>query len=372
MVRRFLRCAVPVVAAAALTMAPSAAGAASAPGWRITQVLPNSVVGGLTALSARDAWLAGDGCANSACVYGSVIVRHWDGKAWRVVTPPKAFINSPIDQGAGPVVATSASNAWVFAGRGPQSIDYTDALHWTGKGWAAPARFNAAIEAAVAPSANSVWAFGDPETQPWPGYVAHFNGKTWTRGSFPITGTAASALSASDVWVGGTGAAPNGVGIEHWNGHTWRNSPLPNLGLGTSGRLTALAFLVGIAAVGPRDVWANVSVLGGGKNVPGTFVLRWNGKAWTRVPFPFPGTTDSPVAPDGRGGIWLETNVSSGKGSLWFCHYSDGRWTRTLVPSEDGEQPLVFNLSLIPGTRSLWAAGVDLADDGASILKYGP
>lgn len=65
-----------------------------------------------------------------------MVVRHWDGKAWRAVTPPRAYINSPLDQGAGPVAATSASNAWIFAGRGTESVDYTDALHWTGKGWA--------------------------------------------------------------------------------------------------------------------------------------------------------------------------------------------------------------------------------------------
>lgn len=356
------------MAAVALLVVPSAAGAAGPPGWRVTQVLPDVTVGGLTALGAGDAWLAGDGCANSACNYGSLIVRHWDGKAWRVVTPPKAFINSPIDQGTGPVVATSASNAWVFALRGAESIDYTQALHWTGRGWAAPVRLDSFIEAAVAPSPASVWAFGAVETQSWPGYVAHFNGKTWTRGSFPITATAAGALSATDIWAGGTSGGPNGAAIEHWNGHAWRSTPLPSLGLG-SGALKIVGIL-GIAAVTAGDVWADASVVGG-KNAPETIILHWNGKAWARVPFPFPLSADSAVAADGHGGIWLAADGGS-NGTIWFCHYSGGRWSRTLVPSNDGAQPLVFNLSSIPGTRSLWAAGTDLNDLNAPILKYGP
>lgn len=101
-------------------------------------------VGGLWAGGARDTWLAGDACADPATCGVSdtsndtVVVRHWDGKAWRAVTPPRAYINSPLDQGAGPVAATSASNAWIFAGRGTESVDYTDALHWTGKGGRCP------------------------------------------------------------------------------------------------------------------------------------------------------------------------------------------------------------------------------------------
>jgi hypothetical protein len=159
------RCAVPLAVFAALAgcVTGGVAGAAGAatvvdatqqsgsPGWRITQVLANAAIGGLWAGGARDAWLAGDECADPvACgtgdtSNGTVVVRHWNGKAWRVVTPPKAFIDSPLDQGVGAVAATSASNAWVLAARGTVSVDYTDALHWTGKRWTAPVRLEAGI-----------------------------------------------------------------------------------------------------------------------------------------------------------------------------------------------------------------------------------
>jgi hypothetical protein len=387
-VRRFARCAVllailavlagSVSGASAATAAPAAKAAAQAgsAGWRITQVLAGVTVGGLWAGGTRDAWMAGDECADVATcgetdnTNGTLVIRHWDGKAWRGVTPPRAYINSPLDQGVLAVAATSAANAWVLAGRGAESVDYTDALHWTGNRWAAPVRLGAAIQAAVAPSATQLWAFGEPPTNA-PGYFAHFNGRTWTHGSFPFNGTAAAARSASDVWVGGNGA--RGLGIEHWNGHQWRATALPKLGL--TGNDLSFANVQGFADIGPRDVWADISTLNNsGTNPPGTILLHWNGKAWSRVKFPYIGSATASVGYDGHGGIWLVTwNGTGAHLTLWFDHYSGGRWTRVKVPSSHGEQPEVFNLAWIPGSRSLWAAGgVDFANDGEAILKYGP
>ena len=100
----------------------TAAEQAGPAGWRISQVLAGVTVGGLWAGGTQDAWLAGDECAdpatcgNSDAGNGTVVVRHWDGRAWRMVTPPKAYINSPLDQGVAAVAATSGTNAWVLAG----------------------------------------------------------------------------------------------------------------------------------------------------------------------------------------------------------------------------------------------------------------
>jgi hypothetical protein len=373
--------------AGCVTGAAGAAGAVTvvdvtkqvaSPGWRITQVLANAAIGGLWAGGARDAWLAGDECADPVTcgtgdtINGTVVVRHWDGTAWRVVTPPKAYIDSPLDQGVGAVAATSASNAWVLAARGSESVDYTEALHWTGKRWTAPARLKAAIQAAVAPSATQLWAFGQPVEYGPPGYFAHFNGKTWTHGSFPLSGTAAAARSASDVWVGGDTA--DGLGIEHWDGHRWHVTPLPDLGLGSGSALQYFADLLGFADVASNDVWADIGVLNStGTNPPGTVLLHWNGKAWSRVKFPYVGNALTPVASDGHGGIWLVTANGAGNNlTLWFDHYTGGHWTRAKVPSRHGGQPEMDNLSWIPGTRSLWATGgVDFANDGEAVLKYG-
>jgi hypothetical protein len=351
----------------------AAAPAASSPGWRITQVLPNVAAGGLWAGGARDAWLAGDECAHHAnCGVsdesaGTLVIRHWDGTAWRVVTPPKAYIDSDLDQGAEAIVATSASSAWVFAGRGLQEVDYTDALHWAGDGWASPVRLGDTMIQAAAGAAGQVWAFGTPLGYGQAGFVAHCNGKSWTRGSFPVNGTAAAALSPDDVWVGGTTAT--GLGIEHWNGHAWQATPLPGLGLGSDPGI--VGDVVGIAAVSPDDVWADIGTNAStGTNPPGTIVLHWNGTKWARIGFPYAGAASSPVASDGHGGIWLAMFSGSGaQAPVWLCHDSGGHWTRTSVTSLSS---LIFYLAWIPGTRSLWAEG-DQAANGvnAVVLKYG-
>ena len=173
------------------------------------------------------------------------------------------------------------------------------------------------------------------------------------------------------MWVagGGDGTAP--VGIEHWNGRRWHATPLPDLGVPSSDLLWAN--VNGLADNGPADVWADITTPDDGSaNSPGTILLHWNGRDWSRVAFPYGDSALSPVASDGDGGIWLATATSAGDNTTaWFDHYFGGRWTRVRVPSGDGEQPEVFYLTSIPGTRSLWAAGgVNFADDGEAILAY--
>ena len=366
-----------VSGAAAATPTP-AAKRVSATGWRITQVLAGVTVGGLWAGGTGDAWLAGDECADLATCgnanpsNGTVVVRHWDGKAWRVVRPPRAFVNSPLDQGVAAVAATSGSNAWVLAARGTDEVAYTDALHLTGTRWASPVRLDAAIQAAVAPSPTQLWAFGEPSSSKSPGYFAHFDGRTWTQGSFPFSGTAAAARSASDVWVGGGGDDTGRLGIEHWDGHHWHATPLPDLGVASSDLLWAN--INGFADLGPRNVWADITTENDASaSPPGTILLHWNGKAWARVAFPYLGSAFSPIASDGHGGIWLATASGTGDSTIeWFDHYAGGRWTRVRVPSGDGEQPEVNYLSAMSGPGSMWAAGqVDFADDGEAILTDG-
>ena len=364
---------VSAAAAAPVATSPKQAGLA---GWRISQVLAGVTVGGLWAGSGQDAWLAGDECADSTTCgdsnpgNGTVVVRHWDGRAWRSATPPGAYIDSPLDQGVVAVAATSGSNAWVLAGRGIDEVDYTDALHVTGNRWNAPVRLDAAIQTAVAPSPSQLWAFGEPSSSGPAGYFAHFSGGSWTHGSFPFSGTATAARSADDVWVGGGGNGTAGLGIEHWNGLRWGATALPDLGLPASD--LRWASINGLADVGPRDVWADITSNGTSANQPGTILLHWNGEAWSPVAFPYSGSASSPVASDGQGGIWLVTADDGGDGTIaWFDHYAGGRWTRSRVPSGEGEQPEVSYLSPIPGTRSLLAAGeVDFADDGEAMLTY--
>lgn len=327
-------------------------------------MLPAASFGDLAVLGVRDAWLGGVACANDRC---AIIVRHWDGKAWREVPVPAALANTPVGQGTEAVAATSASSAWVFAGRGAgSSAEYTAVLHWTGKGWAAPVRLEPeAISGAVATSATDVWAFGQSKSSSQPGYVAHFNGKTWTQqGLFPFIAGPATALSGSDIWVGGVTLGQS-AGIEHWDGQVWRQTPVPRWNRAN------IVHVNGFAALAPGDVWADVTIFGT-EPVPAVEMLHWNGTAWAHVAFPYAGGDITQVVSDGHGGIWV-SDTGTRAHPPWLCHYSDGHWSRTVAPVLPGYQLSLSNLALIPGTRSIWAAG-DLINiqSELAILKYGP
>lgn len=371
--RRFLRRALPVAAATvfvAATAGASAPGAAAAagPGWRIVTVLPLIDLGGLTVLGARDAWLAGDSCADAGCDRYTVIVRHWDGTAWRAITVPKAGTGMSDDSSVGAEAASSASNAWVLINRSDNVID-TTALHWTGKGWAPAVRLAADIDVAVAPSAGDAWAFGATASNPWAGYVAHYNGRTWSHASFPFAVDDASALSASNIWASGVAGdvTHESPAVEHWNGKAWRKVPLPRLGIPSGSWIG-----VSVTAVTPRDVWAEVSAFH--LDTESGYLLHWNGKGWARVAVSCPGgAAGGAFAPDGHDGVWLApSGLSASSDTAWFCHDVNGHWTKTAVPRQAGEQPGIDSLEWIPGTRSLWATGGFDADAGEAILKYGP
>jgi hypothetical protein len=114
------------------------------------------------------------------------------------------------------------------------------------------------------------------------------------------------------------------------------------------------------------------SVLG---DVGTTYLVHWNGAKWSRASFPYAGFANTPVVSDGHGGIWL--SIDSGRAPktfLWFCHYSTGHWTRTVVPSYAGQQPTVDYLAWIPGTSSVWGVGEAIVSQtgGEAVLKYGP
>jgi hypothetical protein len=371
--RRFLRRALPVVAAAVFVAATSVAGApgaaaAAVPGWRIVTVLPLIDLGGLTVLSARDAWVAGDSCADAGCDRDTVIVRHWDGTAWRAIAVPKTATGMSDDSRVGAEAASSGSNAWVFINRGDSVVD-TTALRWTGKGWAPAVRLAADLDVAVAPSARDAWAFGAAASNPWAGYVAHFNGTTWSHASFPFAVDDASAPSAGDIWASGVAGdvTHESAAIEHWNGKAWRRVPLPRLGIPSDAWLG-----VSVTALTARDVWAEVGAFHGDTETG--YLLHWNGKGWARLTVSCPGgAAGGAFAPDGHGGVWIAPEGSlASAGTGWLCHDVNGHWTKTAVPTRAGEQPGIDNLAWIPGTRSMWATGGFDADAGEAILTDGP
>jgi hypothetical protein len=381
--------------AGALTAVAGPSQAATAPRWRITTVLPNnSFVNGLAATGTSDAWAAGTMCADTACDHSALLVRRWNGKAWTVISVPKAYRNSGGGLGASiggfgvSVTATSASSAWIL---NPDltttaTTSSTIVLHWTGKNWGAATKLPAAVFAAVAPAAKDAWAFGAGSlSASLSAYAAHYNGKKWSPVRVPMAGFAASATSASDIWVIGIPAKATKPGltadIMNFNGKTWRTTPTPSLGLSSSQG----ALPTGIAAISATNVWAGGEILNTSSTTTNPFVrpflLHWNGRKWAVIKVPYTGMEmQGSLAQDGHGGIWMSimpTGNGSGLPVAYLVHYVNGAWTRVAVPALRGEITFPGTLAWIPGTRSVWGAGTEipagpnLTASPSVIYKYG-
>lgn len=369
MFKRLLRAAaLPAVVLACLTAAAVPGQAATVPGWRIVAMLPDDAsFDALTATGPANAWTAGTDCGDSSCSGTTLLVRHWDGKAWRVIAVPKAFVNKPDLAGAS-AVAAAASSAWIMVGE----EQTTEVLHWTGKGWGKTVTLPADISAAVAPTATDVWAFGGtgPSSAP---YAAHYNGTTWTAVRVPVTGSAAYAASAGDIWVFGSPRNSNPSLSDHlaimaFNGKAWRSTPLP-------GFPNEPIVPVSIAAVNATDVWASAEILVPGASVP-PILLHWNGKTWAEITVPYNGSGGA-LALDGRGGIWLAATENAYPLRGYLLHYAGGKWSRVTAPATREEIDFPNVLAWIPGTGSLWGTGGEIptSDSGPSpgvIFKDGP
>jgi hypothetical protein len=186
------------------------------------------------------------------------------------------------------VAAISPSNVWAVGGNGNVLVE-----HWNGTSWSvvsSPVFGSGGATAISADSANDIWIVNGNK-------FLHFNGTSWSSVASAIgitTGsTSVTALSPTNVWATGTvaggktgGREPKTIpkaAIEHWDGTSWSivTSPNPNLG--------GPSTLQGIAAISANDVWA-VGTSGGAGVVPSekTLTEHWDGTSWSIIPSPSP------------------------------------------------------------------------------------
>jgi hypothetical protein len=371
-----------VVGAVAATVP---AQGATTPPWRITHTFPrSSEITAVAATGADNAWAAGYQCTSSGeCTNSSLLVEHWNGKAWQAMKPPGGLGGAAPGQFASAMAASSPSNVWVLADSSEGPGDLTVAQHWTGKAWAKPTAFPewAEMSALVTTGAGSAWAFGQLAS-PSASYVVHYNGTKWNRVSFPLYTQGASAVSASNIWAVGSwalGKEPKGASpfaVEHWNGSAWHEVPVPALKLPKGAQGVQAESVV---AEGASDVWAAAYLTEGMGVGNGIVLLHWNGKKFTQVTVPYTVTAPFYLSGDGTGGIWLSaTRVIKNTFGSYLYRYSDGHWTQTAAPNEPKNTTQFNAMTLIPGTHSVWATGAGLSatiDPGQGqglILKYGP
>lgn len=344
-----------LIAAAALP-----AQAASGIGWRIVSVrhfgaagLGNSLYS-VAATGGDNAWAFGSSEPYAAPPASGPVAEHWNGTSWQAATLPGG-LSDEIAAASAP----SASDVWAVSDYGGYVLHYNGSRWTVAHKWPEPALAQELTDV-TAFSPSNVWVFGGPGGNPGLG-AWHLQGSTWTK----VTGigvgiTAASAVSPGDIWAFGANAANPDVIIEHYNGTSWQQV--------TSTALDNMEFS-SILAMSATNVWATGIIAKGATFVP--YLLHMNGTTWTRIKIPWTLDPDG-SAPDGSGGLWITANSIGTTEREWVLHRTKaGAWSRSEISASD----LLGDIASIPGTTSLWGAGLTAAKSGtgsnAAIWAYG-
>jgi hypothetical protein len=222
---------------------------------------------------------------------------------WHVVKAARRGTN---DNSLGGVAADGPNNVWAVGNFVPDTPDSNQdatlslAEHFDGTQWSltptpnAGPNFNTLFGAAAAD--HRAWGVGvhlDANFRPR-ALVEAWDGSAWHVADIPTSGAlgdmlfTASALSSRDVWAVGHSQAGDGrfsTLVMHWDGERWAVVPSPNPG-------TAGNSLYGVAAIGPRNVWA-VGQRIGGSDPDQALIEHWDGHAWSVVPSPTHGTASA-------------------------------------------------------------------------------
>jgi hypothetical protein len=350
-------------------------------GWRVQQrfaVLPagdrSSVAASIDPLSGGDAWMT----TTVYSVYNSALVqttvRHWGGRGWKTVSPPRRLsADLQAANGQSVVVAASAHQAWFFD-NSPTYVRLNGA-HWTAGHVAGyTSQTYAQVTAGAAFGSNDVWVFGGSgdntgaETPNGAPYAAHYDGRRWSVVSvpridptedYPAFIVAVDAVSAHDIWAVEATRNPDtdfdpgpAVVLHYTRSGRWRM--LRRLGSSMSP--------ASIVAEPDGQVWVG-GWADGADNSTTPVVARWNGSDWSDAALPaapYAGQSGvEAMAPDGTGGLWAvvggtteAADVTSGE-VLW--HLNGGTWTQTHPAFGKATNWNVADLTVVPGTHSLWA-----------------
>ncbi len=163
-----------------------------------------------------------------------------------------------------------------------------------------------------------------------------------------------AALSPSNVWAVGDISDPTGdhTLIERWNGSTWKIVPSPNIGIYAND-------LVAVSAVSANNVWAvgTFVIFPQPENgVRQTLIEHWNGSAWSVVPSPNVGQTDTTltsVAAVSTTDVWA---VGNAQGQTLTEHWNGSTWSVVSSPNSGTSVNYLYGVTAI-ASNNIWAIG---------------
>jgi hypothetical protein len=319
---------------------------------------------GVAAASASNAWAVG---AKGSYASSTVLMLHWNGRAWSRVTSPKV-----LDGTAGQLTAitvVSATDAWAVGVTGAigSGKDHTLLLHWNGKAWSqvtSPAPVAGGDLAAVTATATSGWAVGYVNTNPdapaccaGTPLIFRLTGSKWSRVSEKLGMGAGlngvAVTGAKTAWAIGMPTAMITGALARWNGSAWA-------WVGSYPIQGPYQPLEGIAA-GPGGT---AFAVGDDNNLPGPPIsMRWTGKAWQKVTVKVASESQLNAVTFAPGGTaWAAGSTGFGTSATLVVRWSGTAWTRVASPSTLRDVAL-YGLGFAAAGNG-WAVGA--ATTGAS------
>jgi hypothetical protein len=276
---------------------------------------PSSSLADVSCISATNCWAVGSSTSSSIDsdqLTGSVLVEHWDGSTWSIVTVPSP--NGSTEAELLGVSCVSAASCFAVGDFETPSIGGALREHWNGAAWsiAAGPDANAAMRSAhasrvLSPARRRAAVGGLPigiigEEQP-PG----------------LQGVSCS----SDSSCLAVGTSFSGALAERWNGASWSDisTPTPPNSAGADLAAISCASATDCSAVGTEGA---VTISGTDEEVDSAPLQEhWNGTAWSVVAGP-PG-----AQVDELSGVSCPTSTScAAVGDSALVERWDGaRWT---------------------------------------------
>jgi hypothetical protein len=260
---------------------------------------------GVALVDATDAWTVGDCVTTNPKTRSSryvALIERWDGVRWSVVPSPSPGVR---DVTLSSVAVINASFAWAVGSyEDAQSRVHTLIEQWDGVRWSvvpspSPGSAYNDLDGVAALDASHAWAVGtssnDPRRFTSHSLIEQWNGSSWLEAQSPSGSAAANGLlsvavlDATHAWAVGyalnietdTGATL----IEQWNGAVWSIVPNPN-----SSPNYHYIFLNSIAVFDTSHAWAVGYYESASQPYHTSFIEQWNGKAWSIVSNPNPGS----------------------------------------------------------------------------------
>jgi hypothetical protein len=217
------------------------------------------------------------------------------------------------------------------------------------------------LNAVAVVSANDVWAVGfSPHPSGTPQYIRqtlieHWNGSNWSvvpspnpAGKTYVVLNGVDAVSASDIWAVGHSGDPSSIPLQtltmHWNGKSWSIIPSPSPGTYNGNVLTA------VSAISSNDVWAVGWYQSGQTGQEGgALTMHWDGISWTVVPNPSRWTLHG-VAAISSNDVWAVGEQS-------ILHWNGTSWSNVSFPLPPNEAYRILRGISATSASDIWAVG---------------